>query len=489
MQLVAYTLCLFTLRKNCQERRKKLQVKLLQVLAIFGLIGLAYHQTTLTLIHRWIKFDESLAHGILIIAMSIYLINKRLSSNHSAVNFRVFALLNLASLSLLWFIATASNLVIISQLLLPLITYTFFWCLLGFKQSLSILPSCLFLYFAIPIWDYSNDILVNLSSTTVTWAIQQTGIPAYIQDNTIHLPYGTLIIADGCSGLRYFVVALAITTFIILDSKRDLLRSAKLLVITIILSLTANWIRIFFITLIAHKTNMGSELIADHETFGWIVFMVLLSPIYFFVKGFEPLKIVENVGFTLVSTNTLLILAALLLGPILHAVYSSGSLKSPEHKSNLVGYQKLERRPQHPILPQNVNSLSRRNLANESTLYFVTNWQESTRERLVPYWPKVYNTELWDYYNEGQHHTPHGSYALTLLTHKLTSSKSCLAFRYTVGGIETFSYKIAKLLEPIAIISQKNIFTANIMIFQPSNGDCILNDVQKEALNLLAQKR
>ena len=51
----------------------------LQVTLIYLATFVAYFPTTEMLFGRWLKFDEALSHGLLVVAMSIYLAVKALS--------------------------------------------------------------------------------------------------------------------------------------------------------------------------------------------------------------------------------------------------------------------------------------------------------------------------------------------------------------------------------------------------------------------------
>jgi len=106
-----------------------------------------------------------------------------------------------------------------------------------------------------------------------------TGVPTYVEAQIITIPAGIFEIAGGCSGLRYMIVSLAISSLFIFLNIRDTKRALLFLTMTILGALLTNWIRITALILIGEYTNMESSLMEDHNTFGWylyVPFMVLL---------------------------------------------------------------------------------------------------------------------------------------------------------------------------------------------------------------------
>ena len=92
--------------------------------------------------------------------------------------------------------------------------------------------------------------------------------------NSIFIPFGQIVIADGCSGLRYFEIALALAYIIALLNNYSERKLLPALIIAAALGLLANWIRIFILVLIGYESKMESSLMANHEYFGWFVFLL-----------------------------------------------------------------------------------------------------------------------------------------------------------------------------------------------------------------------
>lgn len=148
-----------------------------------------------------------------------------------------------------------------------------------FRFSFAFIVPTTLLWFITPIWGLINGLLQQISVIAVSFIMKQTTIPTYVEGNMVHIPAGIFEIADGCSGLRYFVVSLALSiifSFLNLTRRRSVF---IFFILAILGSLITNWLRIIGLILIGHYTDMQSEIIADHNMFGWflyIPYMILL---------------------------------------------------------------------------------------------------------------------------------------------------------------------------------------------------------------------
>lgn len=148
-----------------------------------------------------------------------------------------------------------------------------------FRFNWFIVFPALFLIFIFPLWGLLTELLQSISVVAVTYMMSFTGIPTYVEAQYITIPAGIFEIADGCSGLRYIIVSLAISSLFIFLYINNVKKAAIFLTIAILGALLTNWIRITALILIGEYTDMQSSLMEDHNTFGWylyIPFMFLL---------------------------------------------------------------------------------------------------------------------------------------------------------------------------------------------------------------------
>src|SRR5690606_30072698 len=105
--------------------------------------------------------------------------------------------------------------------------------------------------------------LQALSTSAVTFALSVSGLIAHIEGNLITIPAGRFEIAEGCSGMRYVMVSLALASFYGLFWYRTWVARIGLLVLAGVVSMVANWIRIYTLILIGHLTEMQHYVVAE----------------------------------------------------------------------------------------------------------------------------------------------------------------------------------------------------------------------------------
>lgn len=138
----------------------------------------------------------------------------------------------------------------------------------------------LLLSLAIPMWGLLVAPLQALAVLVVSSLLTLIDIPASIQDNHIRIAAGTFSVSQGCSGLRYLLVAAAITLLWGHLYLRNIRTTLLYLLIGTAFALICNWIRIVGLILIGHYTDMQHPLMEDHNNFGWYIFAVALLPLF-----------------------------------------------------------------------------------------------------------------------------------------------------------------------------------------------------------------
>lgn len=231
--------------------------------------------TVSTLVKEWEDTENlTYTHGYLIVLVSAWLLwRARPLAQDVLVKREPRMLLGIAALSMVWLLGYRSNIEIAHQLLLPLIGWCVVYAAFGWHVARRCIFAFGFLYFAVPIWSFGNDALQSLTVIVVRGMLQLTGIPAYVTGNLVHIPSGVFEIAGGCSGLHFFIVALAIG-FLYGEVHRDTWRvRLATVVFAMTLAVLTNWIRVFTLIVLGHATQMQHYLVAvEHYNFGWALF-------------------------------------------------------------------------------------------------------------------------------------------------------------------------------------------------------------------------
>ena len=162
-----------------------------------------------------------------------------------------------------------------------------------------------FLIFIFPFWGILVPVLQNVSVVAVTYMMSFTDVPTYVEGNFVTIPAGVFQIAGGCSGLRYVIVSLAIATLFIFLNIRNTKRAILFFSITILGALLTNWIRITALILIGDYTNMESSLMADHNTFGWYLYVPFMVFLFYWGNSLADEDLINKKTLTDCSTQNL----------------------------------------------------------------------------------------------------------------------------------------------------------------------------------------
>lgn len=268
-------------------------------------------------------------HGYVIAAISAWLIwraRPEVEAAGSAPSWPFVVVT--ALLSLAWYLTWASAIEVGTELLFPLILISAVVGVAGWRAARAVGLGIGFLVFAIPTWGHLSGHLRSLSARGVTALARLTGLPAYVEGNTVQIPSGALQIGGGCSGINYFIVAIAIATLYGELNRNELRHRVLLIAVAAAMAVVMNWVRIYGIVLNAYLTDMQGYLVTvDHLRYGWVLFGVLLVAFFWIARWLVPVGessapaspgVVAGSGPTI--TAFMFVLAALAIGPSLTAV-------------------------------------------------------------------------------------------------------------------------------------------------------------------------
>jgi exosortase A len=270
---------------SAAERRARLRV--FGMLALLALTFVALWPTTSSLMERWEDTTgRTYTHGYLVLALALWMVwrDRDLLSSAYARPFLPgvgFLVLGAAG----WLIAWRAGLEIVHQVALPALAATALLVAFG-RQMLRRLAFVLaWLYLAIPIWDVVLPLLNWISVMAVRTLLRIADVPAYFVNNTFEIPQGTFAIADGCSGLHFFVVSLTVS-LLYGEINRDTPRTRAMLVaFALLLAMATNWLRVFIIVVVGYVSDMQHRLITgEHYTFGWYLFAGMMLMYFLIVR-------------------------------------------------------------------------------------------------------------------------------------------------------------------------------------------------------------
>ncbi len=450
-------------------------LKLLPVFLVI-LISLLHQETIQSLFVRWIKWDESLSHGLIIIGLFLYFLFSiaPIRVQPQSKGLQIFFLATLGAFSIIWYLANLINLQIIEQLSLLFLIACTFVCVFGAQILRQEIILLLLPIYAIPIWDQLVNPLVNLSGFMVGKMVQQINIAAVIDNNSIFIPYGEIIIADGCSGLRYFTISLAIAYIISYLNGYSIKKTLVALCFAALIGLLSNWIRIFILVIVGYESQMQSSLMSDHEYFGWGLFALIVFPAIYFapvIKRETPISTQGHIAPSVAAIAAPLLV--LCIGPALSHFFhiTPSESKIPDkipHEYTPILTKKM------PIsieagTPAKIESA----LDGNQVFVQINHYQrKDSNEKLVPYIARLYDNTRWSIISEHSHETDAFSFKIQIFRNKHTGIIVAQTQWFDVAGMTTSNYSTAKLLQIPAIIGGHNNFSMYTLQSICASSDC-----------------
>jgi len=419
----------------------------------------------------WLEFEQVLAHGLAtaIIFVGLVLIHppKPTRSWRSATQspHHLLGGIALVAVTFIWVLLELVRIDTLAYLMLPAGMMAVSWALLGLQRALSFLPYVALLSLSLPFWADLVPALVSLASAVVGTWVRWFGMTALIEGSSISLPYGRLLIADGCSGIRYFAISilLAMMTSILNDYRW---KGWLLTVIgAMLIGLVANWVRITILVVVAYETNMQSELMTDHETMGWMVFGAFILPALYFSpvrkRSNTPTEtsaspIIQKKGISAIVIAFLVGPLALLLAQTNVGSQSPWALELEGFKDN----QRITRLPLAISLPESLESQIWR--SGDLWISLAQRQQTDTDGKIVPYIPTMFDRSTW----QVEERLGRG---VAVYRNILTRDQVLMAQWYQVGSRSSETYRNAKLLQIPAMLTGERRF-ALVTIQVPCSG-------------------
>ena len=434
----------------------------LQLSALLTVLILLFYSTTASLLNRWLKFDQSLSHGLPTAAIFTFLLWKitATSGSRDSTSLNWLLTISLGLLSFVWYLVEAINLQLASAaLLLALFTLYVASCF-SLKTARQLLPLIAMFIFTIPIWGELTEILVQISSVIVAKAVEIIGITALIEGNNILIPSGIIQIAEGCSGLRYLTISLLLAYILSLINGYNLRQSVTALLVGILLGLLTNWIRIISLVIIGYNTNMQSSLMHDHEMFGWVLFSLIILPALYFA----PL-VQKHINFNVDTPpfKPLIPTLFLTIGPMLFLFSEKNADYSNRLDLNGFNFSQTVMRDINLVeipFPETI-AVSNGVVLIDGTdikLTLAKSIAPPVNRKLVPYIGSFFDAGDWATLEEKILNINGEKFTLLILKKINSPNQSLLMYQFNIGKSNTASYRAAKLLQLKARLVGEDFF-------------------------------
>lgn len=317
---------------------------------------------------------------------------------------------------LVWGIGYAGDLQLLSHVaMIALIPITLL-VVFGFQLAKVLWFPLTFMFFAVPIGEELVPFLQELTADNAVWLLNQLNIPIYRDGLYINIPSGQFVVAEACSGVRFLIASVCFGYFYAYITYVSFWRRSIFVVVSVVLPILANAIRVFGIVLIGHHSEMEHAVGADHLVYGWFFFAaILLSLIW--IGGFWREKKVSvahsnerplspawgqlNVASVYVITFLPLLLVLLWQFQIDSNRHSDDrSLAENERlsfrlNSHIDDFLKPDLKSWHPSFTGQKEELQAKLINADVEVYGVTYLGDAQGEELVSSSHRIYSPERW----------------------------------------------------------------------------------------------
>jgi len=263
--------------------------RLYLIAALACAVALTYWPSTIFLNEKWLDtVSKSYTHGWLILLICIALVvRSRREIAAAPVQPSWPTAVALSGAITAWLVTYRASIEGLEVPLQPLIFWLAVTTAFGWAVARWLVFPVAYLYFAEPVW-YGTP-LKDLTVQVMRGLLAVTGPAASIVGDVIRLPNGTFVIEEGCSGLHFMVVGLAVAA-LYGEQRHDPWR-VRLWQLAVMagLAMLANWVRVYTVIEAGYLTDMQSHLVrVSHYGFGWSVFAVALVVFFWLARYLGP---------------------------------------------------------------------------------------------------------------------------------------------------------------------------------------------------------
>jgi exosortase A len=269
--------------------------------------------------------DGTYSHGFLLLVVTLYLFwrNKEyLQYPTEKVN--TLAIGAFFAIYGVWIVSVITGIEVAYRFIMPFLLANIFFIVLQPKAAVKFVFPSLFILFAVPFWGLLSILLQHISAQVVTFLVEAYGISVFLDGTFITIQAGVFEVAGGCSGIRYLLVTFTMSSLYSYLYLKTIASKVKIVGLALLIALVTNWVRIVILVLVGHYSDMQSEMLADHNNLGWIVFCVFLIPMHFYVNKLEKNEkdievkkvpvVYEKIGQKLLATISMIFVAVSVIG-------------------------------------------------------------------------------------------------------------------------------------------------------------------------------
>ena len=400
------------------------------------------------------------SHGWFSLLFFAYSLWQNRQSVNNRFNGYLFSLILLFLSSSVWWLGEITSIALLQQASIYGLLLAAIWLCWGWSKLLEIKYPLLVLALAMPVWQFLQLPLRDLSTIVSFSFIKLINLPVLIDGYHIQVSGGTFVVAPACSGLAFFLVSLTLSFIVGAWYKLNVKSMLILLGISSTVAIVANWIRIITIIIVGDITNMDSIIVSDHLTFGWVLFAVFYCPVFWFLVrhySSQPVNDDKSVEFTdsqlFPKYQFVCGIVLLILFPIIHFSVS-GKYNQPlsdvfkEHDSDTLRFMPVEGYSDWNPAFEGATSESMKTIMVDGVkaLVYVVGYAFQTQQsELINVNNNFYDTEKWRFRSETVSSNNYDNINLVKIPNY--DSHHLIAYTYIVAGEQVVSWRESKLLQ------------------------------------------
>ena len=251
-------------------------------------LGWLIFPTVQGIVSRWFKFDESYSHGLLLLAVSLFLTGRTCLRYRVQPGFYPLWLIPFLLALIGYGLGDILRIQAVQQIVVVPLLLGVLAVFMGWRQVRHFIVPVGLLIFTVPVWDFLSWTLQVITVEINRVLLGLMDIEFRVEGVFVYLiGVGTFEVAHGCSGLRYLLVGQSLSVIYGELNLRRLRSRIIMFCCGVLFALIANWIRVFVIIYMGYETNMQTSLIDDHDNFGWWVFAATLVPLFLIGRMLE----------------------------------------------------------------------------------------------------------------------------------------------------------------------------------------------------------
>jgi EpsI family protein len=159
--------------------------------------------------------------------------------------------------------------------------------ILGWPVYKRLMAPLLYLYFLVPSGEFLVPSLQDFTARFAVIGLQILGIPVFSDGTLIDVPAGSFAVAEACAGLRFLIAAVAFGVFYATEIYESRVRRTIFIALSIVVPVIANGFRALGLIAAAQAFGSAAAVEADHITYGWIFFSLVLVALILIGRTFS----------------------------------------------------------------------------------------------------------------------------------------------------------------------------------------------------------